>query len=61
MGIQKFKKKEHKKNSGKKVVILVAVVIMAQKHMKRLVVFSYIHKVSSNKMFKIYYIYTHNH
>ena len=34
---------------------------MAQKHMKKLVVFSYIHKVSSNKMCKIYYIYTHNH
>lgn len=39
----------------------MAVVIMAQKHMKKHVVFSYIHKVSSNKMCKIYYIYTHSH
>lgn len=42
MGIQKLKQ-NRTKTAAKKVVILVAVVVMAQKHTKRLVVFSYIY------------------
>lgn len=37
MGIQNLRTK---KTAAKKVAILVAVIVMAQKHMKRLVVFS---------------------
>lgn len=42
MGIQNLRTKKHekKKTVAKKVAILVAVIVMAQKHMKRLVVFS---------------------
>lgn len=57
----KFKKKDIKKIAAKKVVILVAVVIMAQKHMKRLVFFSYIHKIQIRCVSYITYIHTTTH
>ena len=52
------KKKDEKNQLQKKSCYSGGSAVMAQKQMKRLAVFSYTHTHTSNKMCKVYYIYT---